>query len=181
MTWTWRNGSHLEGKLPVCACSVTSFDRTHCRPEKDFLGNGWKLELVVSYKPADLDFKPSVKVKSLQVDCTLAPIPRYVPTTTRKFRVEKETYRTSHNGATTVLDKEGTVEAMNPTRGINIYIPIPIRIFSVAETRAFDIEVRAWVSVGSSFPVILRTVEQIMFSSFVKIERDGSMRCTLLD
>jgi len=118
MTWTWRNGSHLEGKLPVCACSVTSFDRTHCRPEKDFLGNGWKLELVVSYKPADLDFKPSVKVKSLQVDCTLAPIPRYVPTTTRKFRVEKETYRTSHNGATTVLDKEGTVEAMNPTRGI---------------------------------------------------------------
>jgi hypothetical protein len=134
----------------------------------------------------------------------LAPIPRYVPTTTRKFRVEKETYRTSHNGATTVLDKEGTVEAMNPTRGIyrdekwwgpfktsrgsekrieyrtNIYIPIPIRIFSVAETRAFDIEVRAWVSVGSSFPVILRTVEQIMFSSFVKIERDGSMRCTLL-
>lgn len=162
---------------------------------------------MVSYTSVDPDFEPSVSVDHLEVDCTLADIPRNVPTTAKRFRKPGTTFRVSHNGGTTKSDKLGNIEGMmDPTRGIyrdhdwqgptlaktmnrgvrrmeyftNIYIPIPVWLFAVCETRTFDIEVRAWVSLAHAFPVTLRRLEQLNFSNFIQVNRDGSTGCALL-
>jgi hypothetical protein len=198
---SWRVRYHFRTNAAII------FDTNHCSSVRDFLGNGWKLELVVSYTPFDPDFEPSISVKRLEVDCTLANIPRNIPATATKFRQASKTFRVSHNGGTVKLDNSGNIEEMDPTRGIykdcdwegptlsetfnqgarrmeystNIYIPIPVWLFAVSETRVFDIEVIAWVSVAHGFPATLRTLEQLSFSNFLRInEGDDSKRCALL-
>jgi hypothetical protein len=204
---TWKNGScHPEGKLFVVGGSAVIYDTKLNSSATGFLGNGYKLKLVISYTSDDLGFEPSISVRTLMVHCNLSLVPRNAPATSKKFRTPSRSYRVSYHGETARLDSRGNVEAMDPTRGIykdpnwsgptpsvtnnqaakrmeyfmNIYIPIPVWIFATAETRAFDIEVKAWVSVASAFPVPLRTCEQVTFSHFVQINgRDDSKGCVL--
>jgi hypothetical protein len=206
-TWkTWKNGScHLEGKLHfrMCSAMICDTDRNSCT--KDFIRNVWRLKITVSYTPVDLDFQPSVNIKNLCVNCTLATIPRNVPARAKQHRTPP-TYWVSYNCATLRVDANGNIEPLDPTCGIykdqnwirpkpsetsnlpgrleyctHVYIPIPICIFESTETRAFNIEVIAWVSIASGVPVIMRTLEHMNFSNFVRINvKDGSTSCALL-
>lgn len=156
----------------------------------------------MSYTSPDLDLERLIRIMNVKVDCALAAMPRDIPATARKFRTPPRSYTVSYNGAMAALDNDGNLKMMDPTRGIyidrdwsgpkrlahkrrecsaNVYIPIPAWIFSVAETRTFNIEVRVWVSVANQFPLILRSTNQINLTNFVAINaRDGSERCVLL-
>lgn len=176
---------------------------------RDFLGNGWKAKLIISYaydqstNDINLDFEPSVIVKAIHIDCSLVTVPRNVPPSARKFRKVAPTYKVSHlgakssyeNGKLTYMDHYNGIyidhEWRGPTSNIkesrmeystNVYIPIPLSLFANCDTRSFDIEARAWVSVANRHPVELRTLRRTHFSNFVRIcTVDGSMGCSLVN
>jgi hypothetical protein len=62
----------------------------------------------------------------------------------------------------------------------NIYIPIPSLLFTAADTRAFDVDVRAWVSVTNRPAVQLKRSERITLSQFGQVSgHDDSIGCVL--
>lgn len=62
-----------------------------------------------------------------------------------------------------------------------IYIPIPLYVFKGADTRAFDINVAATVTVANRPAVTLQKRECLTFSHFGQIHRnDDSMVCALM-
>jgi len=91
----------------MCSATICDTDRNSCT--KDFIGNVWRLNITVSYTSVDLDFQPSVNIKNLCVNCTLATIPRNVPARTKQHRTPP-TYRVSYNGAALRVDTNGNIE-----------------------------------------------------------------------
>ena len=156
---------------------------------------------MISYVALDLELQPSFTFKGLAVDCVLAVPPRNIPATARKLR-DSTSFSASHRGRIITVDGRGYTQPMDPIGGIyrdrswhgpashqagnrleyftNIYIPIPFWIFSSAETRTFEIRVRAWVSVAKQFPVELRRTERVNFTNFVRVNKgDDSKKCSL--
>jgi hypothetical protein len=106
----------------------------------------------------------------------------------------------SYNDAIAELDGHGNVELMDPTLGIhkdpfwcgptlskvtrrveytcNVYIPVPVSLFSISETRVFNVEVTVWVSIAKGFPLKLKKEETMLFTNFVRME-EGQPQCAL--
>jgi hypothetical protein len=62
----------------------------------------------------------------------------------------------------------------------DVYIPIPSSLFANTDTRAFDIDVRAWVSVDNKAAVQLSISERINFSLLGRIPScDGAVNSAL--
>jgi hypothetical protein len=159
---------------------------------------------VVSYSLGDLDIPPSVTVKGFTVDCTMAVIPRDIPASARKFRQSPETFRVSYSGAVAKLDASGNIGVMNPASGIyrdrfwygplyktmnhtrtveytsNIYVPIPMFLFSKSETRVFVFDVDLWVSVAHQIPVKLSKSKKMELTNFVWFDAGNRKQCSLL-
>jgi hypothetical protein len=177
-------------------------------------GNGWKFQLVISYTAAraighmNLDFEPSVAVKNVAVDCSLAAKPRLISGTTISGRRPPESYGVTYRGFATTFTSQGNLEPMQVKHGIhmdrdwrgptlikvnkigkferrveyrtNFYIPIPSLLFSAADTRAFDIDARVWVSVANRPAVQLKRSERITLSQFSQVSGyDDSVVCVL--
>ena len=178
-------------------------------------GTGWKLGLVISYiststsNHIDPDFEPSITVKNLTVECSLAAKPRPISGTTISARRPSESYRVMYHGCSTTFDSRGQLKPLQVDRGIHvdrhwrgpalalanktgksemrveyradIYIPIPSFLFSAADTRAFDVEVRAWVSVGNRSAVQLEQSERLTLSQFGQVSgHNDSVGCALI-
>jgi len=157
------------------------------------------LALVVSYTAGDLEPHPSITFKGLAVDCSL--VSRNIPGNARNLRKPSTTFEISHRGETVTVNERGYIQPMNPDEGIykdrlwrgpnpvgtrmeyvtNIYIPIPFWIFSTAETRTFEVQARAWVSIAQQFPVKLSSTAKVNFTNFVQLNKgEDSKRCSLL-
>lgn len=185
---------------------------THLSSSNGFLGNGWKLKLVISYVSTDptgnfdIEFEPSITIRTLGISCTLAVIPRTMPATTRRFRNYSPPFTVTYRGAELTANENGYSNEMDPTAGIHrdpfwcgptvvghhhhrrrmeysmhVYVPIPISLFKATDTRVFDIEARVCVSACKLLPLELTKLQRLHFSNFVQInELDDSKRCALV-
>lgn len=63
----------------------------------------------------------------------------------------------------------------------NLYVPIPLRMFEKTNTRVFDFEVKAFVSIADNPPVAVEVFKRLRFSHFIKIKADNYSACTLQD
>ena len=155
----------------------------------------------------DLDFEPSIAINNVTVNCSLAAKPRPISGTTINARRPSESYEVTYRGFSTTYTR-GILEPMQVDCGIhmecnwhgpnlastsnigksegrveyraNIYIPIPSLLFSAADTRAFDINAGAWVSVANQSAVQLRRTERFTFSQFGQVSGyDDSVGCIL--
>lgn len=155
----------------------------------------------------DLDFEPSIGINNVTVNCSLAAKPRLISGTTISARRPSESYEVTYRGFSTTC-ASGILEPMPVDCGIrmecnwhgpnlasvsnigtserrveyraNIYIPIPFFLFSAANTRAFDIDARAWVSVANRPAVQLKRMERITLSQFGQVSAyDDSVVCIL--
>ena len=182
-----------------CTCSIAVCDTDYYSSVDQFYGNCWKLALVVSFTAVGLEPHPSITFKGLAVDCSL--VPRNIPGNTRKSRKPSTTFKISHRGRTVTINERGCIQPMNPDYGIykdriwwgpnpagtrikyvtNIYIPIPFWIFSTAETRTFEFQARAWVSIAQEFPIELSRTAEVNFTNFVRMDKgEDSKKCSLL-
>ena len=156
----------------------------------------------------DLDFEPSIAVRNAAVECSLATRPRLISATTKGARRPSESYKVTYRGFSTCFDSQGRLQPMQFNRGIhmdrdwrgptlvaankggecgrrveyrsNLYIPIPSSVFSSADTRAFDIDARAWISVANRTAVQLRRKQRITLSQFGQVSgHDDSVTCIL--
>jgi hypothetical protein len=95
---------------------ISSFD--------GFLGNGWKLKVIVSYISANptgnfyIEFEPSIAIKTLAITCTLVTIPRMISATTPHFRNYSPPFTVAHHGAELTSDRNGYYHEMDPKQGI---------------------------------------------------------------
>lgn len=157
----------------------------------------------------DFDFEPTIVVKNVIIECSLAAKPRLVPGTAIHARRPSESFGVSYRGFSTSYNSRGQLEPMQANHGIymdrdwqgptlatvcrrgefgqrmeyraNIYVPIPSLLFSAADTRAFDIDARAWVSVANRSAVQLERSERITLSQFGQVSVHGDiMKCALM-
>ena len=157
------------------------------------------MALVVSYTAVDLEPHPSITFKGLAVDCSL--VPRNIPGNARRLRKPSTTFKISHRGELVTVNEQGYIQPMDPDKGIykdhvwcgpnpagtrmeyvtNIYIPIPFWIFSTAETRIFEVQASAWVSIAQQFPVKVSRTAKVNFTNFVQMNKgEDSKKCSLL-
>src|SRR6266436_9631993 len=102
---------------------------THCRFHfsmyEGWKGNGWKLQLVISYTSSnaagyiDLDFEPSIAIKNVSVDCNLAAKPRLISGTTISARRPSESYGVTYRGFSTTFNSCRMLEPMQVHHGIH--------------------------------------------------------------
>jgi hypothetical protein len=69
---------------------------------------------------------------------------------------------------TTITNKQGTSEKRIEYY-LDVYIPIPMSLFDRMDTRAFDIDAKAWVSVADRSPKQLTKLERLPFSLLSRI------------
>jgi hypothetical protein len=79
----------------------------------------------------------------------------------------------------TIANNRGTYEKKVEYYA-DAYIPIPSSLFANTDTRAFDVDVKAWVSVDNKAAVQLRASERINFGLLSRIPgRDDAVNSAL--